>query len=254
MKVGLQLFTLINIMKTEDGLRKAIKHAAEAGYDGVEFAGFHGLSVEEIKAELDKYGLEAAGLHLGWGNMTLDNLENDPEGVIDTAKKLGLHSVTVASYGGQTREEWLAFAARINNYGKLFRENGIRLGYHNHRHEFKQIDGEFIIDLFLSNCEAENVFWEIDPRHIVVAGQDPVAFSKKYNGRAPFFHVRDLEKITGPDTAQDCAAGSGIVDLKGAITASGAHEWLIVEEGPLDDDAEMLKHIKQSADYIRANF
>ena len=40
MKVGLQLFTLINIMKTEDGLRKAIRYAAEAGYDGVEFAGF----------------------------------------------------------------------------------------------------------------------------------------------------------------------------------------------------------------------
>ena len=158
MKVGLQLFTLINIMKTEDGLRKAIRYAAEAGYDGVEFAGFHDLTPEEIKEELDRNGLVAAGLHLGWGNMTLDTLEQDPASVIRTAKILELPSVTVASYGGQTREEWVQFAQRIDRYGKLFRENGIALGYHNHRHEFKKFGDDFIIDLFLANCSAENVF------------------------------------------------------------------------------------------------
>ena len=33
MKLGLQLFSLIDIMNTEDGLRKVLKIAADAGYD-----------------------------------------------------------------------------------------------------------------------------------------------------------------------------------------------------------------------------
>ena len=81
MKVGLQLFTLIDIMKTEGGLKKALRHASDAGYDGVEFAGFYGLSTDEIVDELKENGLVTAGIHLGWDNMSWDNLEKNPDDV-----------------------------------------------------------------------------------------------------------------------------------------------------------------------------
>jgi len=251
MKLGLQLFSLIDIMKGEDGLRKVIKIAHDCGYDGVEFAGFYGLSADEIKAELDKYGLETAGIHLGWDNMNRENLEKDPDDVINTAKKIGAQSVTFASYGGKSADEWVAFAKSINEFGKLFRKNGIYLGYHNHRHEFIKYDGKYAIDILLENCDPENVFWELDPRHIVVAKKDPVEFAKKYSGRVPFMHMRDIAKITGDDTADDTAVGSGIVDIEGVVKASGEHKWLIVEEGP---GPENVKHAQMSADYIRKTF
>ncbi len=251
MKLGLQLFSLIGIMDKPDGLRTVMKHAADAGYDGVEFAGFYGLSADEVVEELKKNNLETAGVHLGWDNMNLENLENNPADVIATAKKIGAHSVTFASYNGKDEQDWIAFAKKIDNFGKMFREAGILLGYHNHRHEFKQINGKYVIDILLENCDPKNVFWELDPRHIVIAGVDPVEFAKKYSGRVPVLHMRDIEKLTGPDTADDTAVGSGIVDIPGVVKASGAHDWLVVEEGPGENN---LEHIKMSADYIRKTF
>ncbi len=253
MKLGLQLFTLIDIMNTQDGLRKVIKHAADAGYDGVEFAGFHSLSLEEIKEELDKYGLECAGIHLGWDYMNFENLDKNPQKVLDAAKAIGAQSATIASFNGKTKEEWLDFARRIDSYGKLFRENGIALGYHNHRHEFMKFDGEYIIDILLSNCDPENIFWELDPRHIVVARENPVEFAKKYSGRSPYMHVRDLSELVGDDASIECAVGDGIVDIKSTVEASGHHEWLIVEEGPIKD-GDMVDVVRRSAKYMRNNF
>lgn len=258
MKIALQMFSLHKIMKQEDGLRKALRYAAEAGYDGVEFAGFFNLTPEEIKCELDQNGLEAAGLHVGWAPIQLENLENNPEDVLRIAKILGLQSITVASFNGKTREEWANFAARIDRIGQTFRENGIPLGYHNHRHELKPLptepDGENVIDLFLGMCKPENVFWELDTRHVVVAGKDPVEFAKKYAGRIPFIHAHDAEKITGEDSALDCAVGYGIVDNKTAIEVSGDHKWLIVEESPADTEEHSLRNIRMSQEYLRKHF
>jgi len=258
MKIGLQMFSLMKVMQQEDGLRTALRYAAEAGYDGVEFAGFYGLSPEEIKVELDKNGLEAAGLHVGWAPVKLEDLENNTENVLRIAKILGLQSITVASYGGQTREDWVAFAARINRIGETFRENGIPLGYHNHRSELKPLpaepDSEKVIDIFLSMVKPENVFWELDTRHVVVARQDPVEFAKKYAGRIPIVHAHDAEKLTGEDTALDCAVGYGIVDNKTCIEVSGEHKWLIVEESPAETVEKSLSNIRMSQEYLRKHF
>ena len=40
----------------------ALKALAEMGYKFVEFAGFFGIPADEIKAMLDKYGLNAEGI------------------------------------------------------------------------------------------------------------------------------------------------------------------------------------------------
>lgn len=251
MKIGLQLFTLIDEMKQPDGLRTVLKRAADAGYDGVEFAGFYGLSPAEIRAELTKNHLEAAGIHLGWDNMNWENLKRNPMDVIHTAQEIGATNVVVASYGGRDLADWISFGEQLNHFGAIFRANGMRLGYHNHRVEAKKLDGQYVIDLIMAQCAPENVFWELDPRHIQVAGADPVAFAEKYKGRLPLAHMRDIARITGPDTADDCAVGSGIVDIPGVVRASGAHDWLIVEESACP---EILTHIRASADYLHRTF
>ena len=254
MKIALQMFSLMHIMK-EKGLPEALRMAAEAGNDGVELSGFFGMTAEEVRAELDKNGLEAAGYHINWEPITLKLLEENPEEVLRMAKVLGLQSITLASFGGKTREEWVDFAARMEPIGKLFAENGIPLGYHNHRSELKPLptepDGEKVIDLFLAMVKPEYIFWEMDTRHVVVARQDPVEYGRKYAGRMPCIHVHDCSELTGEDTAIDCAVGCGIVDNKTAIEVSGTHDWLIVEETPTENSPE---NIRISAQYLRRHF
>ena len=55
MKVGIQLYSLRG--DCEKDLEGVLKALGEAGYDGVELAGFYQYSPEEFKALCDKYGL-----------------------------------------------------------------------------------------------------------------------------------------------------------------------------------------------------
>ena len=57
-KLGLQLYTIRDEM--EKDMDACLKKVKEMGYDCVEFAGFFGKSAEEVKAILDKYGLDIA--------------------------------------------------------------------------------------------------------------------------------------------------------------------------------------------------
>ena len=57
MKYGVQLYSLRNIGKA-NGLEAILKTVADAGYDGVEFAGFYGHTPEEVKALCEKYNIE----------------------------------------------------------------------------------------------------------------------------------------------------------------------------------------------------
>ena len=72
MKIGVQLYSIKNISETE-GLAAALKKAHELGYNCVEFAGYFGMTADEINALLKKYNLEVAGIHQG-----IDGLSGDP--------------------------------------------------------------------------------------------------------------------------------------------------------------------------------
>ena len=63
MKYGVQLYSLRE-MAQEKGMEAILKTVADAGYQGVEFAGFHGCSPEEIKSLLEKYNLVAVAAHI----------------------------------------------------------------------------------------------------------------------------------------------------------------------------------------------
>ena len=66
MKFGVQLYSLREMAERE-GAEAVLKAVSEAGYDGVEFAGFYGKTPEEMKALLEKYKLIPVSAHIGAG-------------------------------------------------------------------------------------------------------------------------------------------------------------------------------------------
>lgn len=236
MKIGLQLFSIKNISE-ERGLCETLKKAGQLGYDSVEFAGYFGLAVDEILRELDKNNLEVAGIHQG-----VDSLRNDFDETLKTAKALGAYSFCVPWFSADTIDEYKKFGKELEEYGKRFNDEGIVFGYHNHAHEFKAIDGTMPIDAILENCSGENVFFEMDTRHIVVAGQDPVEYAKKYSGRIPVLHARDNNGTA------DCAVGDGKVDFPNVLKNAGKINVFVVENenfGKNEDElADSVKYLK----------
>ena len=62
-QIGVQLYTLRE-MAAKD-FEATLATVGKMGYAGVEFAGFHGHSAQDVRMMLDTYGLKAFSAHIG---------------------------------------------------------------------------------------------------------------------------------------------------------------------------------------------
>ena len=238
MKYALQLFSIKNISE-QNGLAEALRLTALYGYDSVEFAGFYGLTIEQVLDELKKNNLEVMGLHHG-----IAELRKDAKQCVKLAKDLGAYSLCVPYYNAETVEDWVAFAKEMNEYGKMFREDGILFGYHNHIHEHEEFFGTSKIDILLENCDKDNVFFEMDTRHTQLSGANPVKYAEKYYDRIHVLHARDT------DGNEDCAVGAGLVNFKEVVNACKVNMFVVENENFGKNEQQLI----DSASYLRKNF
>ena len=85
MKIGLQLYTMREA--GDKNLIHTIERVAKLGYDGVEFAGYGGISASEMKKVLDDNGIVAVGSHLGIDSFNDENFIATTEYLLELGAK-----------------------------------------------------------------------------------------------------------------------------------------------------------------------
>jgi sugar phosphate isomerase/epimerase len=239
--VALQLYTLREEMAKD--FTGILRKVAKIGYKGVEFAGYGDLSAEELKDLLDELGLKSAGSHVG-----PELLKNDIDEVIEFNKVIGTSYIVFPHATYESKEDYVEMAKFLNEVGKKVRENGMEFCYHNHAFEFTKYDGEYALDMLYRLTESENLQVELDTYWATYAGISPVEYIKKYSGRIPLIHLKDMEDSESRAFAE---IGEGTIDIK-AITAAGAaagSKWFIVEQDKCKRPA--LESVKISLDNLK---
>lgn len=238
---ALQLYTLRD--ETTKDFTGTLEKVAEIGYKGVEFAGFGGLAASQMKAVLDRLGLKAMGSHTG-----LDLLKNKLDEVIEYNLEIGNPYVICPWAKYETKEDYLEAAKFYNTVGEKCRNKGLQFCYHNHAFEFNTFDGEFGLDIIYRETDPELVKAEIDTYWVQYAGLNPAEYVKKYAGRCPLVHLKDMEAGEDKHFAE---VGNGIMDI-GAIAAAakeGGAQWFIVEQDKCKRPA--LESVKMSFDNLK---
>lgn len=267
-KVGLQLYSIRDAM--EKDMEAALKAVKEMGYDYVEFAGYYGKSAEEVKAILDKCGLEAVSVH-----QAIDLFDKEGKAAVDYLKTLGVKYCALPSYpADEFHNNWDKTIERFKAVSKLLREGGIQLMYHNHDFEFQKIDGEYILDKLYNAIPNDMLKPQFDTCWVHYAGENPAEYIKKYNGKIEVLHLKDFvcEKLgNGPVYAlidengneikkgsqeengfKFVPVGSGIQDFPAILEAAeeAGVEYVIVEQDSSVDRAQM-DAAKMSRDYLK---
>lgn len=231
-----------DVAKDMNGVFKQLK---AMGYDGVEFAGFFGHSAEEIKKMLEDNGLVAISSHV-----PVQAIQEDMFGTIAFHQKIGCRSIAIPYLDDAHRPGTPGFADMlrlIQRFGRLCKEAGIQLLYHNHDFEFVQLSGMYGLDfLYAATCPCV-LKTELDVCWVKYAGEDPAAYLRKYAGRAPVVHLKDYVGHKGEGTPYgligqskqaDAVAfefrpfGHGCQDAKAVVEAgieAGA-EWFVIEQ------------------------
>lgn len=241
-KVVLQLYSVRDFM--EKNIEGTLKAVADMGYEYVEFAGYFGLTAEDMRALLDKYGLKACSVHQSY-----EPVLEDPEYWIPYLKTLGIDFFAMPWMAAERHKGNDAFEDTVKDFiavGKLFKDNGIQYLYHNHDFEFEIVEGKYKLDWLYESVSAEYLQTQVDTCWVKYAGVDPAAYIRKYKGRSPVVHLKDF-------TCDVLNAGA-MYELIGAETKKPSREENNFVFQPLGMGLQDFKSILEASEYAGADY
>ena len=189
--IALQLYSVRMECEKEKGknLKPVIEAVAKMGYAGVEFAGYYGWKVDDLRKLLDDNKLKCVGTHTGLEALLGDALKK----TVEFHKTLGCPFINVPGMGAKytsSIQAWKDTAKLFNEIAETIKPEGLSVGYHNHGVEFKAVDGVMPWDAFFG-ATSKDVIMQLDIGNAMDAGADPVAIMKKYPGVVRSMHVKE---------------------------------------------------------------
>jgi sugar phosphate isomerase/epimerase len=183
--IGLELYTVREMFAKDPA--KTLKAVAAAGYQEVEIG--PGVKPSELNQDLKAAGLSAPS---GYFNSpkTLDEWKQS----VEQAHSYGLRYIVVGDNPHLSADEWKKRADLYNECGKLSLSQGIQFCYHAHFRELANVDGTTGYDILLSRCDPKLLKMEMDIFWVIYAGKDPLPYWKRYPGRFPLLHTKDVRK------------------------------------------------------------
>ncbi len=210
MKKAVQQFMLGSVMNSEAQARETLRQIKDAGYDGIELCSF----MIHPTPFVVKLLTQAAGMPVGNGgkldwirlireaelevpavHQYLDAIEKDPEAAIAECKAFHTDTIVITGmyrFDYSEKKNILDLAERLNAAGKILKENGICLLYHNHNAEFLPAEtGMSAYSLLQQKTNPEYVNFEFDSYWCADAGCDPLLEMEKLGNRMKLWHIND---------------------------------------------------------------
>jgi sugar phosphate isomerase/epimerase len=258
-EISVQLYSIHS--ELDQDLDGSLGRLADIGLRTVEAFDFV-RRADELKASFDKYGLSAPTAHAilidTEGVATPDGLLTAPPAAetFAAAKELGVQVVIdpfVAPDRWASADDVRRNADRLNASAAEAAEHGLKVGYHNHDHEFtSQIDGRAALEAFADLLDP-GVLLEVDLYWATAGGADPVALLQRLGDRVVAVHAKDgpmRPGITASQMPSDQApAGQGDVPLAAVFAAGLEIPYAVIEFDHFEGDT--FDGIAQSYAYLR---
>tara|TARA_R110000868_G_scaffold89103_6_gene248158 strand:+ start:3324 stop:4157 length:834 start_codon:yes stop_codon:yes gene_type:complete len=235
---GVQLYSFRDAML--ENPKATLEKIANLGFKEIESAGsklgyYYGLTPSEMGKTC-----KALGMKLTSGHVPLDDKF---EQTMADAVASGQEYVICSSMptDGQTVDNYKKVAEQFNVAGEACKKLGLKFGYHNHEYEFESEDGQILYDVLMDNTEEDLVHMELDLGWVVVAGKEPLHYFKKYPGRFPLWHLKDMD-IHGKESTE---FGKGILDIELMLKnkdLSGVKHIYIEQEEYASTPVESMRH------------
>lgn len=223
--IGLALYTVRDRLRQD--FKGTLAQVAAIGYQEVEISPFPKMDPSELKQMV-----AAAGLKAPSGHTDAQRLKGDVAPLIDTFKQAGLQYM-ICSFPanrpgaaqsmlrtagrqfdpnfGEDDYKWMAEV--FNQTGEKCQKAGIQFGYHCHNLDFKVFDGRTALDTLLANTDPKLVQLEMDCYWVLRAGKDPVDYLKRYPGRIPILHIKDMKPDLTPTLSITEGGGDGFTEV-----------------------------------------
>ena len=230
-QISIQLYTLRDQLAID--FEGTIAALAAIGYTKVEHAGFVGRTVQEFKAVLDANGIVASSGHVlipqpfdpaAWSASLADAQVLGSKFIVHPFFGIDFASGEVTRITGP----WRAFARDLNRAGRMARDAGLKLGYHNHNWEFFRLTdnpSRTAYDVLTDTTDPDLVHLELDLFWATRGARDPVDLIRQNRGRVLQYHVKDMNQAGSFEDP-----GQGLIDFARIFRHSdeaGVREYIV---------------------------
>ena len=249
--ISIQLFTVRDQLAAD--FQGTLNALGRIGYRRVEHAGFVGRTAAEFKAALDRAGLRSTS-----GHVQIPQPFNEAAWQRSLQDARTLRSIYIVqpffgiNFGTgevvRDRATWAAFARDLNRAGAMARNEGVRMGYHNHNWEFFRLTDDpsrTAYDVLIEETDPRLVHFELDLFWAVRGARDPVDILERIDGRVRQFHVKDLNQA---GSFEDL--GLGLIDFPRIFAEQDVDEYIVER----DDAGTPPRTPPQSLDTARVGF
>ncbi len=244
--IALQLYSVRN--DAAQDLMGVLEKVARMGYDGVEFAGYHGHSPEALHAKLEEVGLKCEGTHT-----PLDALQPGRfDETVAIHKTLGCEYVIVPWIPKEKRDSAAACASTAAEFTELTRkleDVGLRLGFHAHGDDMTPLDDGKTAYHHLGTGTPEGFIMQYDTANGMSGGADPVQPIKDFPGRNVSLHLKGYSNTTGHGSiiGEDDVPWTEVFK---AAENDGGTVWYVIEHEdetipPLEAVDRCLQNVKR---------
>ena len=221
----------------EKGFAEVFPKLRAMGYEGVQSMAFWKIDQDRLEAMLKANGLSLADMPVNFEHVEGTNVTT----TVAFCRRFGVDFVYIPWFKGKTADEWRAFCDRLDAAGRRLAPYGIRVGYHNHVHEFtEQLQGEYPANILKGDGE---VNLELDIGPVAESGNDAPSWIAALSGRVPGMHAK-------PYGASAAGAPGDVQDWPKVIAAArkAGVKWFVVEcekrKDTYDDVAASAAYLK----------
>lgn len=244
--IGVQLYTVRNII---DGNPAGVLGDIDRiGYREAEvILG----NLARIWEALRQTHLKPVSLHAGTELFTRHQ-EKLPE-VLENAKSRGFQYVVCPYIGKEDRggpETMKRLGETLNKAGEKCRSMGLQLCYHNHAFEFAPAGNGTLLDVLMDATDGSLVQLELDMMWAEVARVSPAGVLRKFSGRVPLMHLKDVAKGTEKRFNEDIPpgafkeVGAGMADIPAVLKAAneaGVKHYFVEQDQTAGDPIDSLR-------------
>ena len=223
-----------------------LSQTVEYGFTEIELGKYLGESASEFMQYCKKIGIKPVAGFLPFTDKKeewLKSLGNLKEMEIKTA-------VTYWPWiggGPFMLEDCKKSADQLNRMGEVCKSEGFEFCWHNHDKEFAAMEEGLPFDYLMTHTEKDLVQCELDVYWVTKGGADPLTILKKYKGRFPILHLKDM---TSDERKTFECVGSGIIDFPAILKEAQKQDMkhFMLEYDNVEDGMACLK---TSGEYLK---
>lgn len=254
MKAGLNLFSIKNLLTTEEDFFNTVKALKEMGYSYLQFSG------AEFIPERIKLVSETLDMPICLTHVPMDRIINETDKLMEEHSLFGCKNIGLGMMPFEVVSDEKQFketVALLNEAGERMAKKGFKFFYHHHHSEFFKHNGQTAFDYMVENAPYIN--FTVDTYWLQFGGVDVKDTLRKLKGRIECAHLKDYQIVyteggqPRPFAPEFAPVGDGVMDFPSIIEVMKevGVKYFLVEQDNASRLPDTMAQVQRSIEYLK---